>query len=263
MVRPRKCRKVGATPDVTYFKPRGVPMSRLEDVFIPVEGFEALRLADHNGMSHEAAAAEMEVSRQTFGRILSSARQSVAKALVQGWALKIQGGAYTLADEASDDVEVPRAETPSNSEIISSPFNKKEAAMAVKIAISSDGPDLDGMLDPRFGRAAGFIVANPQTLEFDYIDNGSGQAKAQGAGIQAAETVAATGAEAVLSGHVGPKAFRALEAAGIKVVQHMENKTVRQAIEAYASGSVSFSQNSNGKGKSREGGHRQRQGRNR
>ncbi len=89
MVRPRKCRKVGATPDVTYFKPRGVPMSRLEDVFIPVEGFEALRLAEYNGMTHEAAAAEMDVSRQTFGRILSSARHSVAKALVQGCAMKI------------------------------------------------------------------------------------------------------------------------------------------------------------------------------
>jgi len=263
MVRPRKCRKVGATPDVTYFKPRGVPMSSLEDVFIPVEGFEALRLADHNGLSHEAAAVEMGVSRQTFGRILSNARQSVAKALVQGWALKIQGGTYTLADEASDDVEVPQAGTVASTGIFSSPIIREEAAMVAKIAISTEGPDLDAMLDPRFGRAAGFIVVDPQTFEFDYIDNGRGQAKVQGAGIKAAEIVAGAGAEAVLSGHVGPKAFRALEAVGIKVVQNMENKTVRQAVEAYASGKLSFSQNSSGKGKLREGGHRQRQGRNR
>ncbi len=135
--------------------------------------------------------------------------------------------------------------------------------MAAKIAISSEGPDLDAMLDPRFGRAAGFIVVDPQTLEFVYIDNGSGQAKAQGAGIQAAETIAGAGAVAVLSGHVGPKAFHALEAVGIKVVQNMAKITVRQAITAYASGSVTFSKLSNGKGRSSESGHRQRQGRNR
>ncbi len=262
MGRPRKCRKIGATPDVSYFKPRGVPMKRLKDVAIPFEAFEAIRLADYKRMPHDAAAEAMDVSRQTFGRILSEARQCVATALVEGAALRIDGGNYTLADDAAGRQQM----APEAADMIPEPIStakSKEEPMAAKIAISSEGPDLDAMLDPRFGRAAGFIVVDPNTLEFNYVENGAGQAKAQGAGIQAAEIVAGAGAEVVMSGHVGPKAFRALEAVGIKVVQNMENKTIRQALEAYVSGSVSFSQHSNGKGRFSEGGHRQRQRRNR
>ena len=64
-----------------------------------------------------------------------------------------------------------------------------------KIAITSEGPTLDDVLDPRFGRAAGFIVVDPQTLQFQYVDNGASQARAQGAGIQAAEIIIQAGAE--------------------------------------------------------------------
>ena len=102
-----------------------------------------------------------------------------------------------------------------------------------KIAITSDGPTLDDALDPRFGRAAGFIIVNPQTLEFEYVDNGAAQAMAQGAGIQAAETIVRAKAEAVLTGYVGPKAFMALQAAGVKIAQNLENMTVRQAVERF------------------------------
>ena len=102
-----------------------------------------------------------------------------------------------------------------------------------KIAVTSEGPTLDDALDPRFGRAGGFIVVDPQTPEFEYVDNGASQAMAQGAGIQAAENVARAGAEALLTGYVGPKAFMALQAAGIKVAQNLENITVRQAVERY------------------------------
>jgi len=109
-----------------------------------------------------------------------------------------------------------------------------------KIAITSEGPTLDDALDPRFGRAGGFIVVDPQTLEFEYVDNGASQAMAQGAGIQAAENIARAGAKALLTGYVGPKAFMALEAAGIKVAQNLENMTVRQAVERYNTGQVEW-----------------------
>ncbi len=109
-----------------------------------------------------------------------------------------------------------------------------------KIAITSEGPTLDDALDPRFGRAAGFIVVNPQTLEYHYVDNGAGQARAQGAGIQAAEAIARVGAKALLTGYVGPKAFQALQAAGIKVGQNLEQMTVRQAVERFNSGQVAW-----------------------
>jgi predicted Fe-Mo cluster-binding NifX family protein len=117
--------------------------------------------------------------------------------------------------------------------------DEKESDME-KIAITSEGPTLDDALDPRFGRAAGFIVVDPHTLKFDYVDNGASQAMAQGAGIQAAETIARAGANVLLTGYVGPKAFVALQAAGIKVGQNLENLTVRQVVEKYNCGEVEW-----------------------
>ncbi len=117
-----------------------------------------------------------------------------------------------------------------------------------KIAVSCDGPTLDGQVDPRFGRAAGFLVVDPETLESEYFDNGASQVMAQGAGIQAAETVARSGAKALLTGYVGPKAFQALSAAGIRIAQNLENLTVRQAVERYKSGEVTFDEPPRGRG---------------
>ncbi|MBI5896678.1 MAG: DUF134 domain-containing protein [Desulfobacterales bacterium] len=94
MPRPIKCRMIHSEPEVTYFKPRGVPLSDLAEVDLPLDGFEAIRLADLEGLSHEEAARRMRISRQTFGRILSTARAKVAKALVGGMALRIHGGDY-------------------------------------------------------------------------------------------------------------------------------------------------------------------------
>ena len=120
-----------------------------------------------------------------------------------------------------------------------------------KIAISSEGPGLDDALDPRFGRAAGFIVVDPQTFDFDYLDNGSSQTIAQGAGIQATEIVANSGAEIVLTGYVGPKAFKALQAAGIKVGQNLADMTIRQAIEMFINDNVEWAQQPNRQGHGR------------
>jgi predicted Fe-Mo cluster-binding NifX family protein len=119
------------------------------------------------------------------------------------------------------------------------------------IAITSEGPTLDDALDPRFGRAAGFVIVDPQTMEHRYVENGSAQAMAQGAGIQAAETVAATGVKAVLTGFVGPKAFMALSAAGIQVSQNLENVTVREAIDRFKAGTVEWAEAPNRRGHGR------------
>lgn len=107
-----------------------------------------------------------------------------------------------------------------------------------KIAISCEGPSLEDLVDPRFGRAAGFLIVNPDTMSTEYVDNGSSQVMAQGAGIQAAETVSATGARVVLTGYVGPKAFMALQSAGIKVGQDLENMTAREAVSRYRNNQV-------------------------
>ncbi|HOE17281.1 MAG TPA: DUF134 domain-containing protein [Syntrophorhabdaceae bacterium] len=90
MSRPKKCRCVNCCPDSSYFKPRGVPFVHLEEVSLNLDELEAIRLADLEGLYHEEAAGEMNVSRATFGRILDAARRKVAEAIVNGKALKIE-----------------------------------------------------------------------------------------------------------------------------------------------------------------------------
>jgi len=102
----------------------------------------------------------------------------------------------------------------------------------MKIAFTSSGPDLSSPLDPRFGRAAGFLSLDTETGETVYTANDQNLNAAQGAGIQAAQNVAATGAEAVITGHCGPKAFRILSASNIAVYP-CSAATVGEALELY------------------------------
>ncbi len=99
MPRPAKPRWVERPPVADFYAPRGVPLHRLEGRVLPVEGLEALRLADAEAFDHETAAALMGVSRPTFSRILTNARAVVASALANGWALRISGGDFQIAGD--------------------------------------------------------------------------------------------------------------------------------------------------------------------
>ncbi|MFP4362767.1 MAG: DUF134 domain-containing protein [Spirochaetia bacterium] len=92
MPRPRKCRKICCKPSTTLFKPAGIAATLLEQVTLTVDEFESIRLADQLGLYQKQAADQMQVSRQTFGNILSSARKKIADALVNSKALRINGG---------------------------------------------------------------------------------------------------------------------------------------------------------------------------
>jgi predicted Fe-Mo cluster-binding NifX family protein len=100
-----------------------------------------------------------------------------------------------------------------------------------KICITSTGPTLESPVDPRFGRCAYFIIADPQTYDFEAVPNEAAMASG-GAGIKAAQTVVSKNIEAVLTGSVGPNAFPALEDAGIKILAGISG-TVKTAIESY------------------------------
>jgi predicted DNA-binding protein (UPF0251 family) len=89
MPRPRKYRRVCCRPSTNYFKPRGIPVYELEEIILEHDELEAMRLADLNKYSHEQAAAEMKISRATFGRIIESARKKVADGILNGKAIKI------------------------------------------------------------------------------------------------------------------------------------------------------------------------------
>jgi predicted DNA-binding protein (UPF0251 family) len=97
MGRPHLWRKVSFIPPVTYFKPAGIPLAALDEVNLLVEEAEAMRLKDLEGLEQEECAQKMNISRTTFSRILDSARQKIADALLNGKAIRIQGGNFEMA----------------------------------------------------------------------------------------------------------------------------------------------------------------------
>jgi predicted DNA-binding protein (UPF0251 family) len=100
MARPRKCRHIRFLPDVRYFKPQGVPMRLLEEVPLTFEEIEAIRLKDLEGLEQKEAASLMKISRPTFQRILTEARNKIANAILNAKAIKIEGGNYKLTGPA-------------------------------------------------------------------------------------------------------------------------------------------------------------------
>jgi predicted DNA-binding protein (UPF0251 family) len=97
MARPVKCRRVDFFPGITYFKPAGIPLKLLEEICLSVEEMEAIRLKELEGLEQEQGAERMNISRPTFQRILSSARTKLADALLNGKAIRIEGGNFQLS----------------------------------------------------------------------------------------------------------------------------------------------------------------------
>ena len=90
MPRPRLCRRVRFKPDVTYFKPQGIPMRMLDEVELTTEEVEALRLKNIKGLDQNECAQKMNTSQSTFQRILSSAYKKISMAIINGMAIKIK-----------------------------------------------------------------------------------------------------------------------------------------------------------------------------
>ena len=98
MPRPKCRRNICGMPDKNYFKPRGIPAGDLEEIVLNLDEFEAIRLADHEQLYQEEAAARMNISRQTFGRIIDGAHKKIADVLMNGKALKIEGGEVSIEE---------------------------------------------------------------------------------------------------------------------------------------------------------------------
>ncbi len=111
MVRPRKCRHISFLPDARYFKPQGIPMRFLEEISLTFEEIEAIRLKDLEGLEQKEAADQMKVSRPTFQRILASARNKIATAILSAKAIRIEGGNYKLT---GDDPSLAEEVSPLN-----------------------------------------------------------------------------------------------------------------------------------------------------
>lgn len=104
----------------------------------------------------------------------------------------------------------------------------------MRVCVTATAPQLDAEVDPRFGRCRFFLFVDPETMEFEAVENPNVQA-AGGAGIQSAQLVANRGVQAVITGNVGPNAFSVLQAAGVRVITGASG-TVRRVVEEYRAG---------------------------
>ena len=107
----------------------------------------------------------------------------------------------------------------------------------MRIAISSTGKNLDSNLDPRFGRAAYFIIFDAETMDFEAVENTQNFNLPQGAGIQAGKTIADQHVDTLITGHCGPKAFKVLQNAGVRIVTGAGGK-VADAVDQFIKGEL-------------------------
>ena len=98
MPRRKRHRHVHREPTVSVYKPAGTPAKELEEILLAVDEFEAIRLADYEGLNQREACTIMKISQPTFNRILASARNKIAQGIVEGQVLRIEGGRYVLGD---------------------------------------------------------------------------------------------------------------------------------------------------------------------
>lgn len=241
MPRPTCRKRIGFQPKAVFFKPAGIPLGVVQEVVIGQDEVEAMRLKNLLGFPQEEAANQMGVSQPTFHRLINAAHQKITDVIINGKALRIEGGNVTIHEEMTGPCRWKKhwgqgcvsAETAVMSHI----ENRKpvQGGSSMKIAITSADGTLDGMVDERFGRSKKIVVVDAQTNSQETVDNLPNMNAAQGAGIQTAQNVIQSGAQAVISGHLGPNAFRVLSAAGVEVFT-ASAMTVREALEAHSNG---------------------------
>ena len=183
----------------------------------------------------------MNVSQPTFHRLILSAHKKLADAVVSGKALKIEGGNINIGEDVLPPCghwqeRCGRGRRGQKRDIAPVYINNIKGG-DMKIAISSMDGTLEGAVDERFGRCRKFVLYNKETKQFEVIDNASNMNSPQGAGIQSSQNVVNAGAKAVISGHLGPNAFRVLQEAGVDVYT-TTGMTVAQAIKAFEEASI-------------------------
>jgi predicted DNA-binding protein (UPF0251 family)/predicted Fe-Mo cluster-binding NifX family protein len=234
-------RRVGFLPHNLSFKPVGVKAENLEEVVLGNDELEAIRLKDLLGMSQGEAAREMQISQPTFHRLILTARQKVADAFVNGKAVRIDGGNINVEEDFSQPCHWRKrwgckAKTACEDEVGETP-GRVQGGRLTTIAITSTDGTLDGMVDERFGRARKIILYHKENESFEVMDNTAQMNMPQGAGIETARIAAKSPAQVVISGHLGPNAFRILETARI-LAYSAPNMTVREALRKFEQGEL-------------------------
>lgn len=209
MPRPVSARIVRTGPlAANLYKPAGIPARELRETVLTVDQAEAIRLADLEGLYQEAAARRMGVSRQTFGRIIEEARRTVADAILNGKALRIEGGRIIMGEED---------------------------AMHRKIAV----PTRNGHVDAHFGHCEHFTIYGIEggsVVSEDRVESPDGC----GCKSDIAAVLARDGVTLMLAGNMGDGVVRVLKARGIEVVRGASGKT-RSVVEAWLAGTLADS----------------------
>jgi predicted DNA-binding protein (UPF0251 family)/predicted Fe-Mo cluster-binding NifX family protein len=208
MARPVSERRLGAPIPPRVFKPAGIPARDLEELRLGFDEAEALRLADYQGLYQDAAARSMGISRQTFGRIVERARRKVAAAIIEGKALRVDGGEVSM---------------------------RIEGVTMMKIAV----PARDGLVDEHFGHCKEFLVFRD---EGGKLAQEKSVASSEGCGCKSgvAADLAKQGVTILVAGNMGEGAVRVLSSHGIKVVRGASGDA-RSAAQAWSDGSLSDS----------------------
>lgn len=208
MPRPISERRLGAPLPSRVMKPAGVPARGLEEIILGFDEAEALRLADYEGLYQEAAARSMGVSRQTFGRIVEAARHKVADAILNGKALRIEGGEITI---------------------------REQGETIMKIAV----PSRDGLVDEHFGHCKEFLIFR---VENDALVEEQSIPSLEGCGCKSgvASILAKSGVTHLVAGNMGDGAVRVLGSQGI-VVARGASGSAKAAAEAFSKGALADS----------------------
>ncbi len=117
----------------------------------------------------------------------------------------------------------------------------------MKIALSANGTDLSAQLDPRFGRARHFVIFDSETGEIDVVDNEQNLDLPQGAGIQAGQTIVRNGADVLITGNCGPKAFRVLQSANVQIFVGVDG-TLEEVLDRFKAGELEPAREANVRG---------------
>ena len=194
------------------FKPAGIPARNLEHVTLHFDQAEAIRLADLEGLYQEAAALRMGVSRQTFGRIVESARRVVADAIINGKCLHIDGGEVIVEDKGG---------------------------RTMKIAV----PARDGLVDAHFGHCEYFMVYSLDEKKKIVAEEKINSQEGCGCKSNIAGILVRTGVTHMVAGNMGEGAVHVLQAHGIDVIRGASGNA-RQAAEQFAAGTLADSRES-------------------
>ena len=215
-------RRISGRPASSLFKPAGIPARGLSEVELTLDEFESVRLADFEGLYQEAAALRMGVSRQTFGRIVEAARRKIADALVNGKALRVEGGKAV--------------------------YDEKEQIMRIAV------PTKDGNVDAHFGHCSYYSI---YTVEGGAIVSEETMESRSGCGCKSgiAGELAKAGVRTMIAGNIGEGAVRVLGSFGIKVLRGAQGSAKQAAADFLAGRVVDTGANCAGHGNSGAEGH--------